>query len=299
MLKQTNRSSSKRPRSRIEGDGMTHQSFADARQRPWAILPTALQAMTEFINLNPLLGTLSVEEIWAHLTMRTSPGPSSRVAGRVAILSMVEPIGRASLNQFTEALRAARSDPGIRAIVFDIDSPGGPVDGVPKLASEIAGGRVPKKTVAVANTLAASAAYWLASAADEVVITPSGSVGSIGVLAMHEDLSKALEAEGVKVSIVSAGKYKTEGNPYEPLSAEGRANLQSWVNQFGSMLLDQEAQAVEEYEVSAPESSPGTGEAFVRVGIVPMGSEIVPARFQLLEWARRRANNVWRLFAGS
>ena len=90
----------------------------------------------------------------------------------------------------------------------------------------------------MANTLAASAAYWLASAADEMVVTPSGSVGSIGIVAMHEDVSKALEAEGVKVSIVSAGKYKTEGNPYQPLSVEGRAYLQSQVDQFGGMFVD-------------------------------------------------------------
>jgi hypothetical protein len=62
-------------------------------------------------------------------------------------------------------------------------------------------------------------------------------------------------------------------------------------------VLDQEARAVEEYEASASESGPGAGETFVRVGIVRMGSEIIPPRFQLLEWARRRVNNAWRFFA--
>jgi capsid assembly protease len=237
---------------------MTQESsFTDLRQRPWAILPNALQAMAEFVAVNPLLWNLSPEEIWARMMMGTGPSSSPRYAGRVAILSLYGVLGRASLNQFTKALRAARSDPSVSAIVFDIDSPGGPVDGVPELANEIAGRRVPTKTVAVANTLAASAAYWLASAADELVVTPSGSIGSIGVLAMHEDVSKALEAEGVKVSIISAGKYKTEGNPYEPLSTEARASLQDQVDQFGSMFIQDVARG---RKVSSSQVRNGFGE---------------------------------------
>jgi ClpP class serine protease len=70
------------------------------------------------------------------------------------------------------------------------------------------------------------------------VVTPSGQVGSIGVFAAHEDISKALDMEGIKVSLISAGKYKTEGMPYEPLSAEARANMQQMVNSFGDMFTN-------------------------------------------------------------
>jgi ClpP class serine protease len=70
------------------------------------------------------------------------------------------------------------------------------------------------------------------------VVTPSGQVGSIGVFAAHEDISKALEMKGIKVSIVSAGKYKTEANPYELLSTEARANMQQMVNSFGDMFTN-------------------------------------------------------------
>jgi ClpP class serine protease len=91
--------------------------------------------------------------------------------------------------------------------------------------------------VAVANTMAASAGYWLACAPGELVVTPSGAVGSIGVWGAHEDISAAMEKEGVKVTLVSAGKYKVEGNPYEPLSDEAKAALQADVDNFYSMFV--------------------------------------------------------------
>jgi len=122
-------------------------------------------------------------------------------------------------------------------VVLDVDSPGGAVNGVEELADEMLRARGQKPVVAVANTLAASAAYWIATAADEVVVTPSGEVGSIGVFAVHEDFSAALEAAGIRVSLVSAGKYKMEGNPYEPLGDEGRAALQERVDDYYGMFV--------------------------------------------------------------
>jgi ClpP class serine protease len=68
-----------------------------------------------------------------------------------------------------------------------------------------------------------------------VVVTPSGEVGSIGVYAAHEDISGMLEQDGVKVTLVSAGKYKTEGNPFEPLSDEAREYIQGRVDEYAAM----------------------------------------------------------------
>jgi ClpP class serine protease len=65
--------------------------------------------------------------------------------------------------------------------------------------------------------MAASAAFWIASQADELVVTPSGSVGSVGVFAAHDDISALQEQLGVKTTLISAGKDKTLGNPFEPL----------------------------------------------------------------------------------
>ena len=134
--------------------------------------------------------------------------------------------------------RAAMADPDIGRVILDVDSPGGQVGGVEELAREIYQARGQKPVTAIANGLAASAAYWIATAADEFVVTPSGQVGSIGVFGMHQDVSAALEKDGVKVTMVSAGKYKTEGNPFEPLTDEARAAMQGMIDEYYSLFVD-------------------------------------------------------------
>jgi signal peptide peptidase SppA len=106
------------------------------------------------------------------------------------------------------------------------------VYGVAELASEIVKARAQKPVVAVANSLAASAAYWIGCAASEFYVTPGGEVGSIGVWQAHFDYSKALEEEGVKTTLVSAGKFKVEGNPYVPLDPQAQAFMQSRVDDY-------------------------------------------------------------------
>lgn len=137
-----------------------------------------------------------------------------------------------STELLARSFRAALADPAVAAIVLDVDSPGGSVFGVEELASEIHAARGQKRIIASVNSMAASAAYWIAAAAEEVVITPGGMAGSIGVWSAHEDWSKYMENEGVKVTLISAGKYKVEGNPYEPLSDEARAAEQATVDKY-------------------------------------------------------------------
>jgi len=145
---------------------------------------------------------------------------------------MTEWSGGASTQQFTQALRAALADETVGSILIDIDSPGGSVYGVQELADEILAARAQKPIVAIANSLAASAAYWIGSNASEFYVTPGGEVGSIGVWSAHEDWSRALAEAGVTTTIISAGKFKTEGNPYESLSPEARDFQQSRVNDY-------------------------------------------------------------------
>ena len=89
----------------------------------------------------------------------------------------------------------------------------------------------------------ASAAYWIGSAASEFYCTPGGEVGSIGVWQAHEDISDALKYEGIDVTLISAGKFKVEGNPYEPLTAEAIAFLQSRVDDYYNAFVTAVAQA--------------------------------------------------------
>lgn len=87
-----------------------------------------------------------------------------------------------------------------------MDSPGGGVGGVPEAFAALAAVRGRKPTVALSNPLMASAAYWLASAADQIVASPSALTGSVGVYHLHEDYSRAADAVGVTVSYIHAGK---------------------------------------------------------------------------------------------
>lgn len=176
---------------------------------------------------------------------------STRAAGAVAVLpltgvltprgsflSMLFGGGAGGLMDFRETFQQAVADPDVGAIVLDVDSPGGLIDLVPETAEEVRAARGQKPIVAVANTLAASGAYWIAAQADELVVTPSGDVGSIGVYVMHEDWSGFNEQTGIDVTYISAGKYKTEGNIDEPLSDEAREAWQSEVDDLYTMFVD-------------------------------------------------------------
>jgi len=140
--------------------------------------------------------------------------------------------GGTSTDTITQALRAALADDTVGQILLQIDSPGGSVFGIGELATEIRDARATKPIVGVANSMAASAAYWIGSACSELYCVPGGQVGSIGVIAAHENVAKALEAEGIAVTLITAGKYKAEGNPYGPLDAESLASIQADVDGY-------------------------------------------------------------------
>lgn len=184
-----------------------------------------------------------------------SDGPASRPRsyeriGDVGVIRLFGPIlpraeairdvsqAAAVMTEFQASFNDAAKDDSLRGIVLDIDSPGGQVDLVPETTSMIrAARREGRPIVAVANTLAASAAYWIASAADQISVTPSGEVGSIGVYTVHEDVSELLGNEGVRVTFISEGPRKVEGNPFEPLGDEARAALQSNVRHFYDLFV--------------------------------------------------------------
>ena len=215
------------------------------RETPWAILPAKLSVITDLLAFRAAGGRLTDEEITERIG--AVEAPAQGMVGQIAVLPlfgvlmqradmMSEMSGATSVERFATTFRAAVNDPQVRAIVLNIDSPGGSVFGIDELAAVVAEARATKDIVAVANSLAASAAYWVAASASEIVVTPGGEVGSIGVLAAHIDESRANDAAGMTVSLVSAGKYKTEGNPFEPLSEEARANLASRVNDYYGMM---------------------------------------------------------------
>lgn len=212
---------------------------------PWAIVEDKLQAILDVVEFHAAGGTYTPEqlqEITAAVEARAARASSvAPEGGKIAVVPMYGTItqradlwsamsGSCSTEDIGAALDQAMADPAVGAIVIDCDSPGGTISGVPELAARLAGMRGQgKRLIAVANGLMASAAYWICSAADEIVVTPSGDVGSIGVFCVHTDISGADEKLGVKRTIVRAGKYKAEGNMYEPLSDDAKAALEQSV----------------------------------------------------------------------
>lgn len=140
-----------------------------------------------------------------------------------------------SSETFGKWVEAAMDDPSVGAVVFDVDSPGGTVFGLSSVTDKIRSFRGRKPMIAVSNNLMASAAYFIASAADEIVADVDSETGSIGTIAVHFDISKALEEAGVKATVVKSVKYKGEGNPYQPLSEDALAEYQSMVNYYSDM----------------------------------------------------------------
>lgn len=140
--------------------------------------------------------------------------------------------GAASLQRFQAGFSRAAADAQASAIVIEVDSPGGIVNQVLETAAMIhAARRADRPIIAHANTLAASAAYWIASAADEIVVSPSGEVGSIGVYTMHDNFAGYFEELGVERTLISAGPRKVEGHPFAALDDTARAQLQRSVNE--------------------------------------------------------------------
>lgn len=222
----------------------------------WAMLPEAGAALAAAIR-GRLAGepatlpvtTADEDDDAKHAATITRAAADTGVTGGVAVIPLRGVItprpsilsiifgGGGGLLGFRSALRQAVASDDVAAIILDVDSPGGAVDLVPETAAEIREARKTKPVIAVANTFAASAAYWLASQADELVVTPSGEVGSIGVFQIHQDLSEMAASEGVNITLISAGKYKTEGNRFEPLSEEALAAIQASIDDYYDLFV--------------------------------------------------------------
>lgn len=119
-----------------------------------------------------------------------------------------------------------------KAVVLDIDSPGGSSRELAEFSEAMRQMRGVKPIIAQGNHLIASAAYWIASQASEIMASKSSEVGSIGVYMVHWEESRALEQDGITPTIIKAGRYKAEGNPWEPLTEETRTYFQGLVDEL-------------------------------------------------------------------
>lgn len=226
-----------------------HHFLAYCLSTPWALMPERMQAYASVLARRYAgLPVLAMEDDdgppQPQSTWYAVRGEKSR-SGAIAVVPIFGTIvqhasqldlceGGTTTQDISRALREAMADETVSQILLRIHSPGGSVYGVSEAFEEIYAARRSKPIVAVADSLSASAAYWLGCGAGEFYVTPGGEVGSIGVWMAHQDWSKALEEAGVATTLISAGKYKVEGHPYGPLEGEAREFMQSRTDDYFS-----------------------------------------------------------------
>jgi signal peptide peptidase SppA len=217
---------------------------------PWAMQREKLAAVAAFLAFKARGGDYTAEEVQAKIDGRRVAA-IARAPGDIAVIPLVGVIsqrmsmmqdisGGVSTDEVSSLFQAAVQDDGVKAIVLDIDSPGGSTYGVQELASQIYAARGQKPVIAQVNSLCASAAYWIACQADEIVVTPGGDAGSLGVYAIHEDITQMLEQEGVKPTIIrgTAGQNKAELSGLEPLTDDARQALQTRVDEAEAAFIN-------------------------------------------------------------
>lgn len=243
---------------------MSIQRFPHLAQRlfnrPLAVLPekaevvvAALAARLGIARLEGLRASIAAEEFerirQEAMTAddgRPVPFKAYQLLGGVAVIPIEGTLvaklggldpwsGMTGYDQIRLKLALALEDPNVRAILLDIDSPGGEVAGCFDLVDDIFAARGAKPIWAMLSEMACSAAYAIASAADRISMPRTGMAGSIGVVMMHVDWSEALAEAGIKVSLIHAGAHKVDGNPYEKLPEPVRDALSADCEQIRTL----------------------------------------------------------------
>lgn len=228
-----------------------HLLLAQFASTPWAITPDYLALMAGVLTRWTLDVPVSAEimdKIESDKEARAARQRQAHQSGSIAVIPVygvltqrppanISGPGATSTNQIAQAVKAAAADPAVAQILLDLDGPGGSVYGTAEAADAIYEARARKPVIGIANSMAASATYWLGSQCSALYCTPGGEVGSIGVYTAHQYLGKALEAAGIETTLVSEGEFKTEGNPFEPLGEEAKAAIQSRVSDYYQMFV--------------------------------------------------------------
>lgn len=171
------------------------------------------------------------------------------MAGPVAVIpvhgTLVQKLGRlrpysgmTGYDGIRQAFLTALADPAVEAIVLDVDSPGGEVAGCFDLVDTVYASRGGKPIWSILSESAYSAAYAIASAADRITVPRTGGVGSVGVICMHVDFSKALTSAGLQVTFITYGERKADGHPEIPLSKEALARFQTDIDTMGELFVN-------------------------------------------------------------
>ncbi|GAB4390302.1 S49 family peptidase [Albidovulum sp.] len=226
---------------------MINHALARLAGRPLAIAPRALDGL--------LAANLSIDARSAILPILrdADPAPSrgfTVTESGIAVVPVLGPLasrgdwltalfGASDYGAIGSAVAAAFAEPSARAVLLELDSPGGEVGGLFDLVDCLAALReeAGKPLWAVAHESALSAGFAVASAADRLYVTRTAEVGSVGVVAIHVDESAADAMAGLKWTLIHSGAKKVDGNPHEPLSAETFADIQADVDALHDELV--------------------------------------------------------------
>lgn len=184
--------------------------------------------------------------------MGPKPARSYQVTNGIAVLPVsgtlvsktrsLQPYsGMTGYNGIIARLQQAISDPGVDGILLDMDTPGGMVAGAFDCADIIARMRDIKPIWALANDMNCSAGQLIASAASRRLVTQTARTGSIGVMMAHSNYGAALKTSGVEVTLIYSGDHKVDGNPYEKLPKEVRADFQARIDATRQMFAEKVA----------------------------------------------------------
>lgn len=217
---------------------MTHRYLTSLRNEIWAMLDERLMVIEQLIAMRLAGERFTDDELKARLGDAPRRPDLPQTSGAVAVLPLFGVMakrmdmfaaisGGTSTQRYAQDFTAAVNDPSVKSILMVIDSPGGTVSGTAELGETVFRARGVKPIVAQVDGMAASAALWVASQADEIVATPSAELGSIGVLQIHQEASKKLENEGITTNIMRIPANKVAVNAYEPLSKSGRADIEA------------------------------------------------------------------------
>jgi signal peptide peptidase SppA len=207
---------------------------------PWAITPE-MGSLIAHIVARQAAGLKASEDEIAGSRVNRENLPQPKQGGGYAVLPIQGVIaprmnllsnfsGGTTFEELGQQFEALMANKAVRTIVLDINSPGGSVAGATEFSRQILAGRTKKAVIAQVHPMAGSAAYWIASAASKIHASPSSMVGSIGVYAIHDDLTASLEKLGVKRKVLSAGEGKADGVEGTALSAAGEARRQSLID---------------------------------------------------------------------
>lgn len=219
-------------------------NLIDLLSSPWAVLPERLLEMQEIYaaHMRGEIPDIAAVEARLGRPLANEQQEYRLEQGGIAVLPiqgviankanlMTRVSGGASAQMLTQQVASMRSDPRVRGAVLDFDTPGGSVFGIPALAAEIRALAAEKPTASVSTGMMASAGYWTGSAANAVYLSGSTDhVGSIGVVSTHS--YNPARQGGAQVTEVTAGRYKRMASDTGPLTKEGRAYLQTQVDEL-------------------------------------------------------------------